>query len=195
MFLEFRLIGKKSGLELGVGRCGPSSRMCCRSWYTHRKRIGRGQEGVWEGRDEQGGIQLRPREREGEREREREEEKIRHGSIFCCCRSRTSLPGKGQSCLPSRSPGGISQRFGNCTRRIATESPAPRSAPCSKERGDFLAEWKRGRHKLRAGMEQREKERERAILKRGKRWSGNGSFGPTFAGLHCMEEQRSIFAC
>ena len=52
------------------------------------------------------------------------------------------------------------------------------------ERGDFLAEWKRGRHKLRAGMEQREKERERAILKRGKRWSGNGSFGPTFAGLH-----------
>ena len=101
-----------------------------------------------EGRDEQGGIQLRPGE----------EEKIRHGSIFCCCRSlrlrlRQNIVAWERPigrrapflpCLPSRSPGGISQRFGNCTRRTATKSPAPRtrSAPCSKEREE--TSWQNG---------------------------------------------------
>ena len=134
--------------------------------------------------------------------REREEEKIRHGSIFCCCRSLLRL--RRQNIVAWERPilSSVSFPRGNFSaiRKLhpTNRDGVTRAAQCTLlkgERGDFLAEWKRGRHKLRAGMEQREKERERAILKREKRWSGNGSFGPTFAGLHCMEEQRSIFAC
>ena len=118
--------------------------------------------------------------------------------------ARTSLPGKGQSCRRAQAPShpllsSASFPRGNFSaiRKLhpTNRDQVTRAAQCTLlkgRRGDFLAEWKRGRHKLRAGMEQREKEREeRAILKRGKRWSGNGSFGPTFAGRAALHEGRA----